>query len=55
MTYEGERPHMDAWAAKKLRSGGAEALRDYQREKNARSIDGLPAIELGSPERFSLG
>lgn len=46
MSYEGERPHHDAWAAKKLRVGGSDALRDYQREKNARSIDGLPAIEL---------
>jgi hypothetical protein len=45
MSYEGQRPHMDAWAAKKLRVGGAEALAEYQREKNARSIDGLPAIE----------
>jgi hypothetical protein len=45
MSYEGQRPHMDAWAAKKLRVGGAQALADYQREKNALSIDGLPAIE----------
>jgi hypothetical protein len=47
MRYEGQRPHMDAWAAKKVRTGGAQALAEYQREKNARSIDGLPAIELG--------
>ena len=47
MSYEGQRQHMDAWAAKKVRTGGAEALAEYQREKNARSIDGLPAIELG--------
>jgi len=46
MSYEGRRPHMDAWAAKKLRAGGEEALLDYQREKNSRSIDGLPALEL---------
>jgi hypothetical protein len=45
MTFEGRRPHQDAWAAKKVRVGGAEALEDYQREKNARSIDGLPAVE----------
>jgi hypothetical protein len=49
MSVEGQRPHMDAWAAKKLRTGGVEALADYQREKNARSIDGLPAIELDVP------
>ncbi len=46
MSYEGERPHMDAWAAKKVRVGGADALRDYQRANNTLSIDGLPAIEL---------
>jgi hypothetical protein len=48
MSYEGERPHHDAWAQKKLRAGGSDALRDYQREKNAASLDGLPAVELGA-------
>jgi hypothetical protein len=47
LSYEGERPHQDAWAAKKLRTGGPAALEDYQREKNGRSLDGLPAVELG--------
>ena len=46
MSYEGERPHPEAWADKKLRTGGADALRDYQAEKNSESIDGLPAVEL---------
>jgi hypothetical protein len=46
MRYEGEREHADLWAAKKLRTGGPEALRDYQREKNAVSLDGLPAVEI---------
>jgi len=46
MGYEGQRPHMDAWAQKKVRVGGPEALLDYQREKNSLSIDGLPAVEL---------
>jgi predicted pyridoxine 5'-phosphate oxidase superfamily flavin-nucleotide-binding protein len=46
MAYEGERPHMGAWAAKKIRVGGAQALVDYQRENNRRSIDGLPALEV---------
>jgi hypothetical protein len=46
MTYDGQRPHSGAWAAKKLRVGGPDALLDYQREKNAHSIDGLPAVEL---------
>ncbi len=45
MKHEGNRPHMELWAAKKLRVGGPEALLEYQREKNARSIDGLPAVE----------
>jgi Pyridoxamine 5'-phosphate oxidase len=44
MRYEGTRPHQDAWAAKKLRVGGPDALADYQAEKNAASIDGLPAL-----------
>jgi hypothetical protein len=45
MSYEGKREHADLWAAKKLRTGGPDALRDYQREKNAASLDGLPAVE----------
>ena len=48
MSYEGERPHQAAWAEKKLRTGGPEALLDYQREKNSESLDGLPALELGA-------
>lgn len=46
MRFEAERPHLDAWAEKKVHVGGTEALRDYQREKNARSLDGLPAVDL---------
>jgi hypothetical protein len=46
MDFQGERPHADAWAQKKVRVGGAQALADYQREKNGVSIDGLPAVEL---------
>jgi len=50
MSYEGQRPHMDAWAQKKLRVGGPDAIVKYQREKNAESIDGLPALETpGKP------
>jgi hypothetical protein len=45
LSYEGERPHGEKWAAKKLRSGGPEALAAYQREKNAQSLDGLPGVE----------
>jgi hypothetical protein len=46
MAFEGSRPHADAWAQKKIRVGGEEALRSYQREKNTTSLDGLPALEL---------
>jgi hypothetical protein len=50
MSFEGTRPHMEAWAGKKLRVGGEEALADYQRQKNSESIDGLPAVEVdGQP------
>jgi hypothetical protein len=51
MSYEGKRPHLTASGAKRLRTGGEEAMVEYQREKNAESIDGLPAVEL--PERVS--
>ena len=40
MEYVGERTQRDAWVAKK----GAEGLREYVAEKNATSIDGLPAV-----------
>ena len=46
MSYEGEREHARKWAEKKMRVGGREAIRDYQRKKNAESIDGLPALEV---------
>jgi hypothetical protein len=42
MDYRGRRPHMEKWAAKKVRTG---TLEDYVEEKNAESIDGLPAVE----------
>jgi hypothetical protein len=49
MSYQGRRPHSELWAAKKLRVGGPEALLGYQREKNAQSVDGLPAVDLPVP------
>ena len=45
MTYDGERPHQQLSAEKRLRTKGANGFIEYQREKNARSIDGLPAVE----------
>ena len=46
MAYRGERPHMEASARKALRSRGPDALRAYQRDHNAHSLDGLPAVKL---------
>ena len=40
MDVVGVRPTLDDWAARK----GADALVDYRAEKNAVSIDGLPAL-----------
>jgi hypothetical protein len=45
MAYEGERPHNTLSARKRLRTGGSEAIADYIAERNARSIDGLPAVD----------
>jgi Pyridoxamine 5'-phosphate oxidase len=44
MAYEGERSQSRAWAQTKLAKEGPTALEDYKAEKNARSIDGLPAL-----------
>jgi pyridoxamine 5'-phosphate oxidase-like protein len=41
MQFEGKRTQYDAWVEKKVRDG---ALDDYVAEKNALSIDGLPAV-----------
>ena len=48
MAYEGERPHFDLSKKKRLRTEGSEALLERQARRNARSIDGLPALE-GAP------
>ena len=45
MRYEGEREHLPLSAAKRLRTtGSAEALREFEADRNGRSIDGLPAV-----------
>jgi hypothetical protein len=46
MSHGGQRPHLPAWAASKVRAGGEEALTEYKRQNNLRSIDGLPALDL---------
>jgi hypothetical protein len=43
MRYEGTRPQYEAWAEAKQRKGG---LDEYVAKHNARSIDGLPAVDL---------
>jgi hypothetical protein len=44
MGYAGERANSRRWAEGKLTKGGPDALERYKLEKNARSIDGLPAL-----------
>ncbi len=46
MDYVGERSHQAASSAKRVRVHGPGAYLDYQREHNAASIDGLPAVEV---------
>ncbi len=46
MEYVGTRPQYPAWAETKVRKGGERALDEYVAEKNAVSIDGLPAVDL---------
>lgn len=40
--FEGDREQLTSWAARK----GDEALEQYQRDNNATSVDGLPALAL---------
>jgi len=40
MTYAGERPTLDEWAARR----GPDGIAQYQAEHNATSIDGLPGL-----------
>jgi predicted pyridoxine 5'-phosphate oxidase superfamily flavin-nucleotide-binding protein len=52
MSHEGERPHMEAWAEKKMRVGGEAEIEAYVAKKNAESIDGLPAFDAeGQPSQ----
>jgi hypothetical protein len=44
MRHEGQREHARLWAEKRLATRGEDAMADYQAEKNATSIDGLPAV-----------
>jgi hypothetical protein len=44
MEYVEERPHFDLSKKKLLRTMGSDALRERDARRNARSIDGLPAV-----------
>jgi len=44
MSYEEERQHLELSSRKRLRAEGPDALERYRAEKNAVSIDGLPAF-----------
>jgi len=44
MSYEEERQHSELSSRKRLRAEGPDALERYRAEKNAVSIDGLPAF-----------
>ena len=44
MSFEGLRDHHALSSAKKVRTMGADGYADFQRERAARSIDGLPAL-----------
>jgi pyridoxamine 5'-phosphate oxidase-like protein len=50
MQYVSTRPQYAAWVDAKLRKGGEHALEEYVAEKNARSIDGLPAVDAANLE-----
>jgi hypothetical protein len=45
MSYEGARTQQMAWIQAQLSKNGPGGLVDYSRDKNATSIDGLPAID----------
>jgi hypothetical protein len=53
MRYERERPQQLAWIESRLRRGGDDALMDYVADRNATSIDGLPAFAAETLPRRS--
>ena len=44
MSFEGLREHHALSSAKKVRTMGVDGYEDFQRERGARSLDGLPAL-----------
>jgi hypothetical protein len=45
MEVTGQRDHYDLATKKRLRVMGSEGFLEHVRERNAESIDGLPAVE----------
>jgi hypothetical protein len=48
MEVVGEREHFDLSKRKRLRTMGSEELLVFQAERNATSLDGLPAVRRAS-------
>jgi Pyridoxamine 5'-phosphate oxidase len=46
MAYERQREQTERWVSTKLRKEGPDAMRRYVEERNATSIDGLPAFDV---------
>jgi pyridoxamine 5'-phosphate oxidase-like protein len=46
MEYRGERSQMPKWQAAQVAKHGEHAILDYSAEKNERSIDDLPGVEV---------
>lgn len=44
MEVVGDRPHFDLAKRKRLRTMGPQAMRAHQSQRNANSVDGLPAV-----------
>ncbi len=49
MEYEGQRPHSTLAARKRLRTKGPEGYAKFVAERNAESLDGLPAVDAPHP------
>ena len=44
MEHVGERQHFDLSKRKRLRTLGSQGMHDFEADRNARSVDGLPAV-----------
>jgi hypothetical protein len=45
MSLAGHREHLPLAASKRIRTMGPNGYEEFQRERGARSLDGLPALE----------